>query len=244
MHTNLSKIDRGHRIGRRLAAGAALVAVCLAILISSSCLDYLKPKYTHNYNYSALLGYSDFDVAAEEVGASARGSILVSRSKANELDIKIMASFVIAPSDWGGIRFIFPRGCYVKDILCTYVDSDSPDNSFELYTRRISGLDNGGEIVVGVHPPGSMPSGGAGTIIIEFAMPVDTKSKIPEVKFDIYLGSRWEDDCDAPVIRVITVSPGSSLGSSVEEWEINIDLADTPSRGCWVMGVVYETIAV
>jgi len=183
-----------HKTGKLLEVSCAIAIVCLAILVPTSCLGWQIPKYTHSYSYSDLLGYSCFNVNAEVTGTSTQGTILVSQSKPNALDIKIAANVVIAPDDWAGVRFVFPMGCYVQDILCTYIDSsDFPYNSFWTKFNPPDYGEYGGDISIGHRYPGEVTNGGTGTVIIDFIMPIDTESKITELKFGITAGARMSD---------------------------------------------------
>ena len=183
--------NKGCRISKLLVAGLVVISACF---LASSCLGYQKPKYTHNYNHSVLLGHSSFDLSAEEVGTSARGNILISKSKLSELDIRIVSSFVIAPGDWAGVRMIFPRGCYVQDILCTYVDDNRPDSSFWFhdYTDLLS--EYGIEFGIGGYFLGGTTSGGEGVVVVDLVMPIDNGREITELEFSIYIGTKLADD--------------------------------------------------
>ena len=194
MMISLFKIDIGRRTAKLLEVGTVFMIACLVILVFPLCLGCQKSQYTHNVNYSSLLGYSNFDVSAEEIGTSTHGTILVSQSKPNELDIKIVASVVIAPGDWFGVRIAFPRGCYIEDILCTHMDNNRPESdSFWLHDFTKLGSKYGVEFGVGSFSPSETISGGTGTVFIHSVLPIDIENRNAEVEFGIYIGSKKVD---------------------------------------------------
>ncbi|MCL2281677.1 MAG: hypothetical protein FWC25_03345 [Dehalococcoidia bacterium] len=205
-----------------------IIFMCLIALAVMTGCSFRSPKWEHATSYSSLLGRSDFNVVAEEIGSSTQGTILVSQSKPDVLDIKIVASIVIAPNDWAGVSFYFPEGCYVEDILCTYVDNIGFERSFEMSSL--------GEVVIGSYNPGDT-NGGAGTVIIDCVMPVVAKNKISEMEFSICVGAKWVDGT-APIPSVTVIKPTYSENLIAEIHEgIN-------PGGYWIRGIAHEKIVV
>ena len=186
-------INRGHRTGKLLVASLAVVSICLLCLTSLSCLDWQKPKYTHNNDYSPVLGHANFNVVAKEIGASAQGSILISQSKPKWLDITVTASFIISPNDWHGVRFILPHDCYIEDILCTYIDDNSSDSSFIPLVYGGHSPRFGLIVQVGDPYPSGITSGGPGVIVITAALPIEGENEVADLRFGVDIGAKMSD---------------------------------------------------
>ncbi|MCT4687112.1 hypothetical protein [Vallitalea sp.] len=175
------------------------IIICLYIMCSfiffSGCRNG-DADFSNNTNFSQLYGNSDFSVVLDESETSANGSILIYEKEQNILGIKIVALVSIDATDWGGIAFQIPNGCYLDDMLCTYPDDLETINNVDLIDFWVTGnedVEYGSAIEIGRSRNQEQSEGGDGTVVIDFSYPYDDINTINELKFGIECGASYEN---------------------------------------------------
>lgn len=142
-------------------------------------------------------GHGNFCVYSEDLGTSAKGSILVYEKGQDVLAIKIVSFVDIGSDDWGGIAFFLPVGCALDEIICTYPETGEQVYQNSPVTWWSSESDNGEyhlAVEIGRNRYFNPSGGGNGIVIIDASFACDgiSSDNVSPLKFAVECGVNFE----------------------------------------------------
>lgn len=172
-----------------------ILSLVLILFLFSGCRND-DADFVNNTDFSQLYGNSDFCVLLDESETSVKGSILIYEKGQKLLGIKIVAFVSIDSTDWGGIAFQIPNGCYLDDMLSTYPDDLETINNVDVVDFWVTGSEDikyGSVIEIGRFRNYEQSGGGNGTVVIDFSYPYDDINTISELSFGVECGASYEN---------------------------------------------------
>ena len=138
------------------------------------------------------LGAERFNVWSEEHGTSASGTIEIYGKDRDTLSIRILADLQIGPEDWGGVAFSLPAGCELKQVSCTYPETDGEpcsDPPVNVWTTA-SDIEKYTTLIEIGRDRSQIPSGGGeGKVVIEASYPRENGEEAYALPFGVECGA-------------------------------------------------------
>lgn len=143
-------------------------------------------------------GHGNFYVSSEDLGTTAKGTILVYEKGQDVLGIRIVSFIDIGSDDWGGIAFFLPAGCVLDSIMCTYPETGEQTRQDSSVTWWSSESDNGEyhlAVEIGRNRYYKPSGGGRGTVIVDasFAYGEKSNNEVISLKFSVECGASVEN---------------------------------------------------
>lgn len=170
----------------------ALLLLCHCLVLSGCTQD--GPE-THA-EMTRSCGSSSFWVAAEDLGTTAEGTILVYEKEDDVLGIKAVLSATVGAEDWGGVEFYLPAGCSLDNILYAYPEMDDPgehDLPVEVWETASDHVEFSSVIEVGRARDLNAAGGGAAVLVIDASYECEDEDAVRALKFAAGCGAGQED---------------------------------------------------
>ncbi len=169
-----------------------LLLLCHCLVLSGCTQD--GPE-THA-EMTRSCGSSRFRVAAENLGTTAEGTILVYEKEEDVLGIKAVLSAAVGAEDYGGVEFYLPVGCSLDDILYAYPEMDEPRESdlpIEVWETASDHVEFCSVIEIGRARDLNATGGGTAVLVINASYECEDEDAVRALKFAVGCGASQED---------------------------------------------------
>jgi hypothetical protein len=150
-----------------------IIAVVTTIVIFQ--LSSRQEKFSDNTAVNEeVVKIRNFSVSSDstDLKTSAKGTVFVTGDEGIPKHVRIVASIVIDPNDWGGVAFSIPDKWYISNIISSYPVNETqsiPEEFVSTWTTAETEVEWRARIEVGKSSSYKPTGGGSGTIVIDIA---------------------------------------------------------------------------